>query len=55
MVRATYYLADAAAWYVVGPVLGETFDSIRPAATGIVTGLVTPEMKIEIEVTAFGG
>jgi len=55
VVRATYYLADAADWHAVGPVLGETFDSIRPAATGIVTGLVTPEMKIEIEVTAFGG
>ena len=55
LVRATYYLADAADWYVVGPVLGDTFDSTRPAATGIVTGLVTPEMKIEIKVTAFRG
>lgn len=53
--RATYYLADAADWHAVGPVLGETFDSIRLAATGIVTGLVTPEMKIEIEATAFRG
>lgn len=55
VMRATYYLADAADWHAVGPVLGETFDSIRPAATGIVTGLVTPEMKIEIESTAFRG
>jgi enamine deaminase RidA (YjgF/YER057c/UK114 family) len=55
VVRATYYIADAADWDVVGPVLGETFGDIRPAATCIVTGLVTPEMKIEIEVTAFKG
>jgi enamine deaminase RidA (YjgF/YER057c/UK114 family) len=54
-VRATYYLADAADWEIVGPVLGEAFGSIRPAATCIVTGLVAPEMKIEIEVTAFRG
>lgn len=55
VVRATYYLADAADWDVVGPVLGQTFGDIRPAATCIVTGLVTPEMRIEIEVTAFRG
>ncbi len=55
VVRVTYYLADAADWDVVGPVLGETFAAIRPAATCIVTGLVTPEMRIEIEVTAFRG
>ncbi len=55
VVRATYYIADVAHWDVVGPVLGETFGGIRPAATCIVTGLVTPEMKIEIEVTAFRG
>ena len=55
VVRATYYLADARYWDVVGPVLGETFGMIRPASTCIVTGLVTPEMKIEIEVTAFRG
>ena len=55
VVRVIYYLAETADWDVVGPVLGETFGAIRPAATCIVTGLVTPEMKIEIEVTAFRG
>lgn len=55
VVRATYYIADAVHWDVVGPVLGKTFGTIRPASTCIVTGLVTPEMKIEIEVTAFRG
>lgn len=55
VVRVTYYIADAAYWEPVGPVLGSIFGSIRPAATCIVAGLVTPEMKIEIEVTAFKG
>jgi enamine deaminase RidA (YjgF/YER057c/UK114 family) len=55
VVRATYYLADAAYWEPVGPVLGSVFGNIRPASTCIVTGLVTPAMKIEIEVTAYRG
>lgn len=53
VVRATYYIADAAWWTPIGPVLGGVFGTIRPAATCIVTGLVSPEMKIEIEVTAY--
>ncbi|MGK2908436.1 MAG: RidA family protein [Sphingobium sp.] len=52
VVRATYYISDAAYWDVIGPVLGEVFGQIRPAATCVVCGLVKPEMKIEIEVTA---
>ena len=52
VVRATYYFTDAAYWDEVGPVLGETFGDIRPAATALVVGLVKPEMKVEIEVTA---
>jgi enamine deaminase RidA (YjgF/YER057c/UK114 family) len=52
VVRATYYLPDAADWPAIVPVLGETFGAIRPAATALVCGLVDPRMKIEIEVTA---
>jgi len=52
VVRATYYFTDAAYWDEVGPVLGEAFGEIRPAATALVVGLVKPEMKLEIEVTA---
>lgn len=55
VVRATYYLADADDWPFVAPVLGEVFRTTRPAATCVVTGLVEPEMKIEIEVTALRG
>jgi enamine deaminase RidA (YjgF/YER057c/UK114 family) len=52
IVRATYYITDAAYWEPIGPVLGAAFGSIRPAATCIVCGLIKDEMKIEIEVTA---
>jgi len=52
IVRATYYFTDAAYWDEVGPALGEIFGEIRPAATALVAGLVKPEMKVEIEVTA---
>jgi len=52
VVRATYYFTDASYWDEVGPVLGETFGEIRPAATALVIGLIKPEMKVEIEVTA---
>lgn len=52
VVRAHYYLPDAADWPTIAPVLGEFFGAIRPAATAIVCDLVDPRMKIEIEVTA---
>lgn len=52
VVRAHYYVTDAAFVDVVFPILGEYFGDIRPAATMIVCGLNRPEMKIEIEVTA---
>ena len=52
VVRAHYYVTDAAFADLVFPILGETFGEIRPAATMIVCDLIKPEMKIEIEVTA---
>lgn len=52
VVRATYYVTDAAMMDVVFPIVGRYFGEIRPAATMIVCGLVKPEMKVEIEVTA---
>jgi enamine deaminase RidA (YjgF/YER057c/UK114 family) len=52
VVRAHYYVTDAAYADLVFPILGEIFGDIRPAASMIVCGLIRPEMKIEIEVTA---
>lgn len=52
VVRAVYYVTDAAMADKVFPIVGGYFADIRPAATMVVCGLVKPEMKIEIEVTA---
>jgi enamine deaminase RidA (YjgF/YER057c/UK114 family) len=55
VVRATYYITDVAYHDIIAPLLGARFGDIRPAATMIVCGLIRPEMKVEIEVTAFRG
>ena len=55
VVRATYYITDARYWDEIGATLGAAFGDIRPAATCVVVNLIKPEMKIEIEVTAFKG
>ena len=53
IVRATYYVTDAADVDAHFAVCGEVLGDIRPAATLlIVVGLARPEMKVEIEVTA---
>ena len=44
---------DAALVDAVTPALGAALSEIRPAATMVIAGLIRPEMKIEIEVTAF--
>ena len=55
VVRAQYYIIDAADAGRVFPVLGEILGDIRPAATMLVSGLIRPEMRIEIEVTRLQG
>ena len=55
VVRANYCVIDQSYADLVFPILGEAFGEIRPAAMMIVCGLCRPEMKIEIEVTAFRG
>ena len=53
VVRATYYVVNAADAEAVVAVCAEKFRDIRPAGTLIVVaGLIRPEMKVEIEVTA---
>ena len=39
----------------IAQALREALGAVRPAATMVVAGLNEPEMKIEIEVTAFRG
>jgi enamine deaminase RidA (YjgF/YER057c/UK114 family) len=53
IVRATYYLTDVRDADAHFSVCGEVLGDIRPAATMVVVaGLLKPEMKVEIEVTA---
>ena len=52
VVRAIYYVTDASYAADVFKVTGEHFGEIRPAATMVVAGLIKPEMKVEIELTA---
>jgi enamine deaminase RidA (YjgF/YER057c/UK114 family) len=52
IVRVQYTVTDAAMVDDLVPVLGATLGDIRPAATMVIAGLIRPEMKVEIEVTA---
>ena len=52
VVRVHYILPDAADFEATWPALRAVFDDVRPAATMIQAGLASPEMRIEIEVTA---
>jgi enamine deaminase RidA (YjgF/YER057c/UK114 family) len=55
IVRVQYTLTGENLVAEVTPVLGAVMGAIRPAATMVIAGLIRPEMKIEIEVTAFKG
>lgn len=55
VVRVTYYITDPAYWDDLGQATAPVFGEVRPAATCIVAPLIKPDMKIEIEVTAFKG
>jgi len=55
IVRVQYTVVDRGLVDAIAPVLGRHLGTIRPAATMVVAGLIAPEMKIEIEVTAFRG
>ncbi len=52
VVRVRYIVTRADYAETVFPIFGQYFMTARPAATLIVAGLLQPEMKIEIEVTA---
>ena len=55
IVRVQYTVTDAALVEALVPVLGAELAEVRPAATMVIAGLIRPEMKVEIEVTAFRG
>lgn len=52
IVRVQYTVVHRDLADEIAPVLAEELRNILPAATMIVAGLIRPEMKVEIEVTA---
>ena len=55
VVRVQYTITDPAWRSEIAPELRAVLGAVRPAATMVVAGLNEPEMKVEIEVTAFRG
>jgi enamine deaminase RidA (YjgF/YER057c/UK114 family) len=52
VVRTRMFIVDAADWQEVARAHGEVFAEIRPASTAIVTGLLDPRWRVEIEAEA---
>ena len=52
VVRVQYTVTDSVLVGEIAPVLARWLGEVRPAATMVVAGLIRPEMKVEIEVTA---
>ena len=52
VVRVQYTIVSRDDVERIAPVLARVFGEVGPAATMVVAGLIRPEMKIEVEVTA---
>ncbi len=52
VVRTRMFVTDAAHWPDVSRAHGEVFGDVRPAATCVVTALLEPSWKVEIEAEA---
>lgn len=52
VVRTRIFVTDASHWGEVSRAHGEAFRDARPAATCVVTGLLDPRWKVEIEAEA---
>lgn len=55
IVRVRYMITSAGLRDEIAPAIREALGAVRPAATMVVAGLIEPEMKVEIEVTAYRG
>ncbi|MEL6830840.1 MAG: RidA family protein [Pseudomonadota bacterium] len=55
IVRVQYTVTDRDDVERLGPILKKWLGDVRPAATMVIADLIQPEMKFEVEVTAFKG
>ena len=53
VVQTRIHLARAEDWQAVGRAHGEVFGGVHPAAAMVVSGLLDPGMRVEIEATAY--
>ena len=52
VVRTRMFISDTAHWPEVARAHGEAFGDVRPAATCVITSLLDPSWKVEIEADA---
>jgi enamine deaminase RidA (YjgF/YER057c/UK114 family) len=52
VVRTRMFIVDPADWQEIARAHGEVFADIRPASTAVVTNLLDPRWKVEIEAEA---
>lgn len=53
VVQTRVHVTRAEDWEAVGRAHGEVFGSVRPAAAMVVSGLLDPRMRVEIEAVAY--
>ena len=53
VVQIITYFVNHEDWDAIGSVLNERLEGVHPVNSGVQTGLILPEMKVEISATAY--